>query len=76
LIWISLDSLVRNQVFQWVVRLEGGKIFSARLGFAQAVLAAPSGAPAVQNRRGCSFARFEQVTSISAFQQQNVAKTA
>jgi hypothetical protein len=27
--WISLDSLVRIQIFQWVTQLEAGIIFSA-----------------------------------------------
>jgi hypothetical protein len=26
--WISLDSLVRIEIFQWVTRLEAGKFFS------------------------------------------------
>jgi hypothetical protein len=32
--WISLDSLVRVQTFQWVTRLEAGKIFSRAFSLA------------------------------------------
>jgi hypothetical protein len=40
--WISLDSLVRIQTFQWVVWLEAGKIFSR--AFSLAFEAAGTGA--------------------------------
>ena len=32
--WISLDSLVRIETFQWVTRLEAGKLFSRAFSLA------------------------------------------
>ena len=42
--WISLDSLVRIETFQWVARLEAGTLFSRAFSVA---LEAPEREPAV-----------------------------
>jgi hypothetical protein len=70
LIWISLDSLVQNQPFQWVVKLERAKISSARPRFGQAALSAPGGPVGFRNLGDGRLVPSDQDTSISVFLQQ------
>ena len=46
--WISLDSLVRNETFQWVTRIKAGKVF---LGAFVLAFEAPEREPAVEAMR-------------------------
>jgi hypothetical protein len=64
--WISLDSLVRIETFQWVTRLFAGRIFLACF---PGVMKAPQQEPSVRGHveeQDCSWGKF---TLISDFLQ-------
>jgi hypothetical protein len=80
--WISLDSLVRNETFQWVTRDKAEKVF--RIGFF-VISAAPGQEPAswhakAQHRHGSSLSQFliscNQLPSKPVFPSASIQKQA
>jgi hypothetical protein len=73
--WFSLDSLVRNEPFQWVMRLERSEIVSARLSRPGARRGDRTPLPSRLASATPTFFSSNHDNRVSAFPQENVAET-